>query len=94
MESVMERVSANGSHKETSCMYPCPSCGGDSVLKFPAPKAEWLICERCEIRWKGGYGNLSCWQELTDEDFKRNAELLERTPPWTETIQIDFPKGE
>ena len=63
---------------ESCCLYPCPSCNGPSVLLFPAPKVEWLICERCKIRWPGGYGLVSGSEEMAEDDFKEQAEVLRR----------------
>jgi len=65
-------------NEERSCAYPCPLCGGESVLLFPVPKEEWCICERCRIRWWEGHGNFSGWQWMTDAEFEANRQTLRR----------------
>jgi hypothetical protein len=55
-----------------SCMFPCPVCGGDSVC-FHYYKTHWPVCERCKVRWLGGY-NL-----ITVPDEYLTAEAAEST---------------
>jgi hypothetical protein len=58
-------------------MFPCPVCGGDSVC-YHYRKNHWPVCERCRVRWWGGYGLITVPYEQTEEDLQAVAEKLRR----------------
>lgn len=53
----------------------CPECGGnDGYLNVG--RNHWYICHEHKTRWLLGSNLFSSWQEQSEEDWKRNAELI------------------
>ena len=54
----------------------CPECGEtDGFLHVG--REEWFVCHKHKTKWCVGSNLFSGWREMTDEEFQKNAELLE-----------------
>lgn len=53
----------------------CPRCfHTDGCLHVG--RDEWFVCHNCKVKWLIGSNLFSAWREMTDEEFEKNAELL------------------
>lgn len=53
----------------------CPHCGGsDHFLNIG--RDHWMVCERHKVKWAIGSNLFRCWRFETEDDWKRNAEVL------------------
>jgi hypothetical protein len=53
----------------------CPTCGrNDGFLNVY--KSHWCICRRHKVKWYVGYDLFPGWREETEEDWKRNLQIL------------------
>lgn len=53
----------------------CPHCGGsDQFLNIG--RNHWMVCERHGVKWPIGSNLFGCWRSETEDDWKRNAEVL------------------
>jgi hypothetical protein len=65
----------------SGCTHPCPNCHGSSVMLFAEPRCEWHACDRCRIRWAGGYDCNNAWEFYSEQDFERDGATLQRYTP-------------
>jgi hypothetical protein len=53
----------------------CPRCGrNDGFLNIY--KSHWFICKRHKLKWYAGYDLFPGWRNETEEDWKRNLQIL------------------
>jgi hypothetical protein len=55
----------------------CPWCG-ETGQWLNVGSSHWGTCAECEVKWPIGSNLLPSWQAETEDDWKRNAELLAR----------------
>ena len=60
----------------------CPVCGETDGL-LNVGKDHYFVCHDHRLFWAVGSNLFSAWQQETDEDWERNAELLGR---YTQTV--------
>jgi hypothetical protein len=83
----------------SGCVNRCPHCDGGSVMLFAEAKCEWHACDRCRIRWPGGYDCNNAWEFYSEQEFERDRASLHRYTPieyvqWPEArLTIFGPKG-
>jgi len=53
----------------------CPWCG-ETGKWLNVGSRHWGACADCEVKWPIGANLLPSWQDETEEDWKRNADLL------------------
>jgi hypothetical protein len=53
----------------------CPACGShDGFVNIG--KNHFFVCHQHKHAWNVGWNLFSCWQEETEEDWKKNEALL------------------
>jgi|GEM_PF-3021655 len=53
----------------------CPICGGNDG-HLNVGKTHWFICHEHKTRWWIGCDLIPTWKDETEDDWRRNAELL------------------
>jgi hypothetical protein len=69
------RVAQRQAQRLWDTEFQCPQCDRPGLLLYPEPKEQVCICEKCKIK-----SECRLWpahEELPDEDFRRNKEILE-----------------
>ena len=53
----------------------CPHCGGnDGYLNVG--RTHWFVCHTHKTRWWIGCNMVTTWKQETEDDWKKNAEIL------------------
>lgn len=55
----------------------CPECGGTSGF-MNVGQAHWFVCDDHLTKWCAGFNLFSSWKDEAEDDWKRNAERLEK----------------
>ena len=54
----------------------CPYCGGNDGF-LNVGRTHWFVCHKCGVRWWLGCDLYPTWKSETEEDWSRNAKLLQ-----------------
>lgn len=70
-----EEESVEKENKVIDYFGGCPECGGnDGYLNIG--RGHWFICHEHKTAWHIGSNLFSSWKEESEEEWKRNAELI------------------
>ena len=53
----------------------CPECGGTNGF-LNIGRAHVFICDEHKLAWFAGENLFRCWKDETEEDWKKNKEIL------------------